>query len=88
MWPIAALSAAGASKSKNSPMDAAHSSDAIRDQLYEALGVALADERVRQRLAQIGAVPVGSTPAAFTRFCAEGRVQMANLVHEANIRLE
>jgi tripartite-type tricarboxylate transporter receptor subunit TctC len=62
--------------------------DAIRDQLYEALSVALADEGVRQRLAQIGAVPVGSAPAAFARFCAEGRVQMANLVHEANIRLE
>jgi tripartite-type tricarboxylate transporter receptor subunit TctC len=61
---------------------------AIRAGLYEALSFALADAGVQQRLAQIGAVPVGSDPERFTRFCAEGRVAMAQLVREANIRLE
>ena len=39
-------------------------------------------------MGQIGAVPVGSDPERFARFCAEGRVAMAQLVREANIRLE
>ncbi len=60
----------------------------IRARLFAALEAALADPGVRQRLAQIGAVPVGSNPAAFSRFCAEGRAAMAQLVREANIRLE
>jgi tripartite-type tricarboxylate transporter receptor subunit TctC len=61
---------------------------AIRARLHEALSFALADAGVQQRLAQIGAVPVGSDPERFTAFCAEGRVAMAQLVREANIRLE
>jgi tripartite-type tricarboxylate transporter receptor subunit TctC len=43
---------------------------------------------VRARLAQLGAVPVGSTPEAFTRFVTEGRAAMTVLVREANIRVE
>ncbi len=61
---------------------------ALRDRTYDALRFALADAGVQQRLAQIGAVPVGSDPERFARFCAEGRVAMAQLVREANIRLE
>ncbi len=61
---------------------------AIRDRLYQALAFALADDGVKQRLAQIGAVPVGSPPDRFARFCVEGRAEMARLVREANIRLE
>ncbi len=57
-------------------------------QLHAALAEALADAGVRTRLAQIGAVPVGSTPADFAGFVAAGREQMARLVREANIRLE
>ena len=60
----------------------------IRARLFEALSFALADVGVQQRLGQIGAVPVGSDPERFARFCAEGRVAMAQLVREANIRLE
>lgn len=61
---------------------------AIAAQLHAALGEALADQAVRARLAQIGAVPVGSAPADFARFVREGREAMARLVREANIRLE
>lgn len=60
----------------------------MRQRLFVALEAALADAGVRQRLAQIGAVPVGSTPEAFSRFCAEGRVAMAELVRQAGIKLE
>ncbi|MEN0075955.1 MAG: tripartite tricarboxylate transporter substrate-binding protein [Paracraurococcus sp.] len=56
--------------------------------LHPALVAALAEEGVRQRLAQIGAVPVGSAPTDFARFVAEGRAQMASLVKEAGIRLD
>lgn len=56
--------------------------------LSEALAAALADDGVKQRLAQIGAVPVGSRPAEFARFVRDGREQMAALVREAGIRLD
>jgi len=56
--------------------------------LHAALAKALADPAVAQRLGQIGAVPVGSDPAAFARFVGEGRAQMAALVREAGIRLD
>lgn len=56
--------------------------------LHAALAEALADPGVRQRLSQIGAVPVGSAPAEFARFVAEGRARMAGLVRDAGIRLD
>jgi tripartite-type tricarboxylate transporter receptor subunit TctC len=62
--------------------------DGIVRQLHAALTEALADAAVRARLAQIGAVPVGSAPAEFARFVREGREAMAMLVREANIRLD
>ncbi|MFZ4408827.1 MAG: Bug family tripartite tricarboxylate transporter substrate binding protein, partial [Paracraurococcus sp.] len=56
--------------------------------LHAALAEALADAGVKQRLAQIGAVAIGSAPADFVRFVREGREQMATLVREAGIRLD
>ncbi|MCO6419439.1 tripartite tricarboxylate transporter substrate binding protein, partial [Siccirubricoccus sp. KC 17139] len=56
--------------------------------VHAALVEALADAGVRQRLSQIGAVPVGSSPEVFARYVAEGRVTMGRLVQEAGIRLE
>jgi tripartite-type tricarboxylate transporter receptor subunit TctC len=56
--------------------------------LHAALTDALADHGVKQRLAQIGAVAIGSAPADFARFVREGREQMATLVREAGIRLD
>jgi tripartite-type tricarboxylate transporter receptor subunit TctC len=61
---------------------------AIVAPLHQALAEALADAAVRERLARIGAIPVGSTPEAFARFVREGRARMAALVRDANIRLE
>jgi tripartite-type tricarboxylate transporter receptor subunit TctC len=56
--------------------------------LHAALAESLQDAGVKHRLAQIGAVPVGSAPADFARFVREGRDQMAALVKEAGIRLD
>jgi len=60
----------------------------IAARLHEALAAALAEEEVRTRLDRLGAVPVGSDPAAFGRFVTEGRAAMATLVREANIRID
>ena len=61
---------------------------AMAERLQQALAATLAEEEVRARLERLGALPVGSTPAAFARFVTEGRAAMTVLVREANIRIE
>lgn len=61
---------------------------AIAERLQQALAATLAEEEVRARLERLGALPVGSTPAAFARLVTEGRAAMTVLVREANIRIE
>lgn len=56
--------------------------------LSDAMVAALAEAPVRERLVQIGCIPVGSRPAEFARFITEGRTEMAALVREANIRAD
>lgn len=56
--------------------------------IHAALVATLAEAPVQARLAQLAAVPVGSSPADFTRFVQEGRASMAELVRIANIRIE
>ncbi len=60
----------------------------IAARLQQALAASLAEEEVRARLDRLGAIPVGSTPAAFARYVTEGRAAMTTLVREANIRIE
>ncbi|MBR0658559.1 Bug family tripartite tricarboxylate transporter substrate binding protein [Neoroseomonas oryzicola] len=60
----------------------------IATRLQQALAASLAEEEVRARLDRLGAIPVGSTPAAFARYVTEGRAAMTTLVREANIRIE
>lgn len=54
--------------------------------MYGAVAEALREQPVRDRLAQLGAVPVGTDPDAFGRFLREGRETMGRLVREANIQ--
>jgi tripartite-type tricarboxylate transporter receptor subunit TctC len=61
---------------------------AVVERLHAALAETLAEPEVQRRLAQLAAVPVGSSPADFARFVTEGREAMATLVREANIRIE
>lgn len=58
---------------------------AIVDRLHAELAKVLAEDPIRARLDQLGAVPVGSAPRDFARFVREGREAMAVLVREANI---
>jgi tripartite-type tricarboxylate transporter receptor subunit TctC len=61
---------------------------AVVQALSDALVEAVADPAIRQRLVQIGCVPLATRPDDFARFVREGREAMATLVREANIRAE
>ncbi len=56
--------------------------------IFGAVRESLGLTELRERLAGLGAEPVGSTPEVFSRFVTEGRAEMARVVREANIRLE
>jgi len=60
----------------------------IQQTLYAALREALALPELRERLANLGAEPVGSSPEIFTKFVTDGRAEMGRVVREANIRLD
>lgn len=53
--------------------------------LHEAAKHALADATVRQRLDALGALPLGTEPAAFARYVADQRALMGRIVREARI---
>ncbi|MBC9176913.1 Bug family tripartite tricarboxylate transporter substrate binding protein [Pseudoroseomonas ludipueritiae] len=57
------------------------------NRVQAALAEVLRDPEVLSRLAQLGAEPIGSTPADFARFLQEGRVEAEKLVREAKIEL-
>ncbi|MGK7867901.1 Bug family tripartite tricarboxylate transporter substrate binding protein [Falsiroseomonas sp. E2-1-a20] len=61
---------------------------AVVQALSDALIEAVAEPTIRQRLVQIGCVPVASCPDDFARFVRDGRAEMAALVRDANIRAE
>ncbi|MGX9967061.1 Bug family tripartite tricarboxylate transporter substrate binding protein [Roseomonas sp. F4] len=61
---------------------------AVVQALSDALVDAVAVPSIRQRLIQIGCVPLATRPDDFARFVREGRETMATLVREANIRAE
>ncbi len=61
---------------------------AVVQALSDALVEAVAVPAIRQRLVQIGCVPLATRPADFARFVTEGRATMAALVRDANIRAE
>lgn len=53
--------------------------------LFEAAKHALADAAVQQRIAALGAIPLGTDPAVFARYVADQRALMGRLVREARI---
>jgi tripartite-type tricarboxylate transporter receptor subunit TctC len=61
---------------------------AIVARLHAAIAQALSDTSLRERIAQIGAVPVGSSPAEFARLVREGTENWGRIVREAGIRAE
>jgi tripartite-type tricarboxylate transporter receptor subunit TctC len=61
---------------------------AIIARLHAAMAQALADPALRERISQIGAVPVGSSPVEFARVVREGTESWGRIVREAGIRAE
>jgi tripartite-type tricarboxylate transporter receptor subunit TctC len=59
----------------------------VVQRLFEAARHALADATVGSRLAALGAIPLGTEPAAFARFVAEQREMMGRIVREARIEV-
>lgn len=60
---------------------------AFLERVQAAVAEVLRDPEVLARLAQLGAEPVGSTPADFARFLEEGRAEAEKLVREAKIEV-
>jgi tripartite-type tricarboxylate transporter receptor subunit TctC len=61
---------------------------AIAGRLQQEMQKALASADMRERLAGVGALPIGGTPAAFQAFLREQFTTWAKVVKEAGIRIE
>jgi tripartite-type tricarboxylate transporter receptor subunit TctC len=61
---------------------------AIVARVHGALAQALADQALRDRLLAIGAIPVGSSTADFTKLVRDGTESWGRVVREAGIRAE
>ena len=61
---------------------------AIIDTLHKAVVTALKDDDVKARLANVGVVPNGNTPAEFKANLAKSYAEMAELIKNAGITME
>ena len=66
---------------KNTPTE-------IIDRLNKEINAALADPKMKARLADLGAVPMSMTPAEFGKFIADETEKWAKVVQTANIKPE
>jgi tripartite-type tricarboxylate transporter receptor subunit TctC len=64
---------------KNTPSD-------IIDKLNTEINVALADPKIKARLAELGGIPFSSSPAAFAKFVADDTAKWAKVIRAANIK--
>ena len=62
--------------------------NAIVAKLQDEIAKALADPAMRERFAELGAVPVGGTPAEFANFISAETAKWAKVVQDAGIKLE
>ena len=62
--------------------------EAIVNKLQGEIAKALADPAMRERFAEVGAVPVGDTPAEFADLIAAETAKWAKVVEEAGVKLE
>ena len=62
--------------------------DAVVARLQEEIAKALADPAMQARFAELGAVPVGDTPAEFAAFIGTETAKWADVVQKAGITLE
>jgi tripartite-type tricarboxylate transporter receptor subunit TctC len=61
---------------------------AIIDKLNGEINQALADPKLKARLAELGATPFASSPAAFAKFVADDTAKWAKVIKAANIKIE
>ena len=62
--------------------------DAVVTRLQQEIAKILADPAMRERFAELGAVPVGDTPAEFAAFIGSETAKWADVVQKAGITLE
>ncbi len=60
----------------------------IAAQLQQALAEVLKEDEVRQRLTDLGAQPIGSTPAEFAAFLKKEDAKWGEVVRKGNIKLD
>jgi tripartite-type tricarboxylate transporter receptor subunit TctC len=58
----------------------------IVDQLNKQINAALADPRVKTRLADLGAIPFSTSPTAFTQFITDETEKWAKVIRFASIK--
>lgn len=61
---------------------------AVATQLQQALQEVLKEDEVKQRLADMGAQPIGSTPAEFAAFLKKEDAKWGEVVHKGQIKLD
>ena len=66
---------------KNTPTE-------IIDRLNKEINAALADPKIKARLADLGAVPMPMTPAEFGKFIASETDKWGKVIRAANIKPE
>jgi tripartite-type tricarboxylate transporter receptor subunit TctC len=71
----------GVGTPKNTPPE-------IIDKLNTEINGALADPRMKSRLAELGGTPFASSPAAFAKFVADDTAKWAKVIKAANIKIE
>jgi tripartite-type tricarboxylate transporter receptor subunit TctC len=71
----------GVGAPKNTPPE-------IIDKLNHAINAALADSKIKARLAELGAVPTPMTPAGFGKFVADETAKWAKVIKFAGIKPE
>jgi tripartite-type tricarboxylate transporter receptor subunit TctC len=60
----------------------------IVDRLNKEINTALADPKMKARLADLGAVPMSMTPAEFGKFIASETDKWGKVIRDANIKPE
>ena len=61
---------------------------AIAERLHKALAEVLREEEVKQRLSDLGAQPIGSTPAEFAEFLKKEDAKWSEVVRKGQIKLD
>ena len=71
----------GVAAPKNTPPE-------IIDKLNKEINVALAEPKIKARLADLGAAPLAGSPADFGRFIAAEAEKWSKVIRAANIRVD